>query len=251
MEAVTEQPKDSSHKKRVSNFETTHWSMVLRAGGTSAASSDALEKLCRAYWPPMYSWVRSQGHSVEESQDLTQEFFARLLRYESVSRANPEQGRFRSFLLGALKNFLANEWHKSRAQKRGGGQALISFDAVEGYERDAIEPRSDETPDKLFDRRWAETLLARVNARLRREYEAAELIARFDALKIYLLGGNGPVPYSETATALGISESAVKSAIFKLRQRYGELVRHEIAQTVNSETEVEDEIRCLLAALRG
>jgi RNA polymerase sigma-70 factor (ECF subfamily) len=233
------------------SFETTHWSMVLRAGGDGAASGDALEKLCRAYWPPIYSWVRSQGHNVEEAQDLTQEFFARMLRYGSVARANPEQGRFRSFLLGALKNFLANEWHRARAQKRGGGQAVFSLDAVEGVERDAMEPRSDETPDKLFERRWAETLLARVNARLRREYEAAEQTARFDALKVYLLGGGNPAPYVDTAAALGITESAVKSAIHKLRQRYGEMVRHEIAQTVTSEEDVEDEIRCLLAALRS
>lgn len=156
--------------KAASSFETTHWSMVLRAGGSGADSSDALEKLCRAYWPPIYSWVRSQGHAVEEAQDLTQEFFARMLRYGSVGRANPAQGRFRSFLLGSLKHFLANEWHRARAQKRGGGQPVFSLDSVEGIERDAMEPRSDETPDKLFERRWAETLLARVNTRLRREY---------------------------------------------------------------------------------
>jgi RNA polymerase sigma factor (sigma-70 family) len=233
------------------SFETTHWSMVLRAGGTGATSDDALEKLCRAYWPPIYSWVRSQGHPVEEAQDLTQEFFARMLRYGSVARANPDQGRFRSFLLGSLKHFLANEWHRARAQKRGGGQPIFSLDAVEGVERDAMEPRSDETPDKLFERRWAETLLARVNARLRREYEAAAQGARFDALKVYLLGGGDAVPYVETAKSLGLSESAVKSAIHKLRVRYGEMVRHEIAQTVTSEAEVDDEIRCLLAALRS
>lgn len=225
--------------------------MVLRAGGNGTSSDDALEKLCRSYWPPIYSWVRSQGHNVEEAQDLTQEFFARLLRYGSVARANPEQGRFRSFLLGSLKHFLANEWHRARAQKRGGGQALFSLDSVEGVERDAMEPRSDETPDKLFERRWAETLLARVNARLRREYEAAGQTDRFDALKVYLLGGGDAVPYVDTAKALAISESAVKSAIHKLRQRYGEMVRHEIAQTVTTEEEVEDEIRCLLAALRS
>lgn len=237
--------------KAASSFETTHWSMVLRAGGSGTDSSDALEKLCRAYWPPIYSWVRSQGHAIEEAQDLTQEFFARMLRYGSVGRANPAQGRFRSFLLGSLKHFLANEWHRARAQKRGGGQPVFSLDSVEGIERDAMEPRSDETPDRLFERRWAETLLARVNARLRREYEAVGQTGRFEALKSYLLGGGDAVPYIDTARTLGLTESAVKSAIHKLRQRYGEMVRHEITQTVATPEEVEDEIRCLLAALRS
>ena len=231
-------------------FETTHWSMVLRAGGAGEASDRALEKLCRAYWPPIYSWVRSQGNSVEEAQDLTQEFFARMLRYGSVARANPELGRFRSFLLGSLKHFLTNEWHRARTQKRGGGQPVFSLDSVEGFERDAMEPSHDETPDRVFERRWAETLLARVHARLRRECEAAGQEARFEKLKVYLLGGGDPVPYVETAKELGLTESAVKSAIHKLRQRYGEMVRHEIAQTVATEADVEDEIRCLLAALR-
>ncbi len=120
--------------KGANGFETTHWSMVLRAGGDSAASDDALEKLCHSYWPPIYSWVRSQGHGIEEAQDLTHEFFARMLRYGSVARANPEQGRFRSFLLGASKHFLTNEWPRARAQKRGGGQSLSSLDSVEGVE---------------------------------------------------------------------------------------------------------------------
>jgi RNA polymerase sigma factor (sigma-70 family) len=237
--------------RRASAFETTHWSMVLRAGGDGAASDDALEKLCQAYWPPIYSWVRSQGHGIEEAQDLTQEFFARMLRYGSVARANPELGKFRSFLLGSLKHFLANEWHRARTQKRGGGQLTISLDSVDGIERDAMEPRDDETPDLAFERRWAETLLARVHSRLRRECEAAGQIERFEKLKTYLLGGDSPAPYADTAKELGISESAVKSAIHKFRQRYGELVRHEIAQTVATESQVDDEIRCLLAALRS
>ena len=235
--------------KGANSFETTHWSMVLRAGGDGAASDDALEKLCRSYWPPIYSWVRSQGHGIEEAQDLTQEFFARMLRYGSVARANPEQGRFRSFLLGALKHFLTNEWHRARAQKRGGGQPLFSLDSVEGVERDAMEPRDNETPDRLFERRWAETVLERTMERLRREYDSAGQLARFDVLKNHLVSGGEEVSYAETAAALGSSESAAKSAIYKVRQRYGQLLRHEVAQTVPSTTDVEDELRCLLAAL--
>jgi RNA polymerase sigma factor (sigma-70 family) len=246
------EPTDTTPKtKPASSFETTHWSMVLRAGGDGSGSDAALEKLCRAYWPPIYMWVRSQGHSVEEAQDLTQEFFARMLRYGSVARANPELGRFRSFLLGSLKHFLANEWHRERAQKRGGGVPVFSLDSVEGIERDALEPAHNETPDRLYEKRWAETLLARVHSRLRRECEAAGQVTRFDKLRVYLLGGGDAIPYSDTAKELGLSESAVKSAIHKLRQRYGEMVRHEIAQTVATEAEVDDEIRCLLAALRN
>ena len=179
---VTAESETTPKLRHASGFETTHWSMVIRAGGDGSESDAALEKLCRAYWPPIYTWVRSQGHSVEEAQDLTQEFFARMLRYGSVARANPELGRFRSFLLGALKNFLANEWHRARTQKRGGGTPVFSLDSVEGIERDAMEPHHNETPDRLYEKRWAETLLARVHSRLRRECEAAGQVARFDKL---------------------------------------------------------------------
>ena len=230
-------------------FATTRWSLILRAGGDAAASGVALEKLCATYWPPVYAWVRRNGHGRSESEDFTQEFFARLLGYGSIASAKPEKGRFRSFLLGALKHFLANEWHRANCQKRGGGRLPIALDALETYEREALEPRDQASPDKIFDRQWAETLLARAVDRLRGEYGSAQQLARFDMLKNYLHAGSDTVSYSDTAQALAISESAVKSAIFKLRQRYAEMVRHEVLQTLDDATQVEDELRCLLAAL--
>ena len=232
-------------------FAATHWSMVLAAGRRSAPSAEALERLCRAYWPPIFAHLRRVGHGIHEAQDLTQEFFSRILADESLAAVSPQKGRFRSWLLGALKHFLMNEWRRSTAQKRGGGQAVFSLDAMEPGLREACEPRDHDAPDVAYDRRWAETVLARVNARIRREYEAAGQGERFEVLKVYLLAGKEPTSYAETAARLGVSESAVKSAIYRLRQRYGVQLRAEIASTVEDEAEVEDEIRCLLEALRG
>ena len=225
--------------------------MVLAAGRKTENSAAALEKLCRDYWPPIHAHVRRLGYAVHEAQDLTQEFFSRILADESLASVAPQKGRFRSWLLASLKHFLLNEWKRSTAQKRGGGKAVFSLDAMEPGLREACEPRDHETPDTAYERRWAETVLARVNARTRREFESAGQGARFEALKVYLLQGSEPVSYADTAARLGLSESAVKSAIYKLRQRYGAILRSEIAQTVETDAEVEDEIRCLLAALRG
>ncbi len=232
---------------RPGEFHTTHWSVVLRARGGSAQSAEALEKLCRAYWRPLFAYVRRQGHDVHAAQDLTQEFFARLLAGGSLASVEPEKGRFRSFLLASLKHFLANEWNRAQCLKRGGGREIFSLDEALAEER--VEPAHDATPDKAFQRRWVETVLGRVNLRLRQEYEAAGQGTRFEALKVYLLNDYDPVSYAETAERLGLTESAVKSAIFKLRQRYGEMFRVEIAHTVRDATEVEEEIRHLLAAL--
>ena len=221
----------------------------MRASGRAGDSRAALEKLCAAYWPPVYAWVRREGHGHEAAQDLTQEFFAQLLGYESLASAAPEKGRFRSFLLGSLKHFLINDWHRANRQKRGGGKLPFSLDAMESFQREAVEPRDGDSPERLFERRWAETLLARANQRLRREYEAANQGARFEVLKVYLLNGGEPDSYADAAAKLALTPSAVKSAIYKLRQRYGEMVRHEVAQTVGDPAQVEDELRCLLAAL--
>jgi len=232
-------------------FALTEWSMVLAAGRKSEDSAAALERLCRAYWPPVHAHVRRQGHGVHEAQDLTQEFFSRILADDSLSAVAPHKGRFRSWLLAALRHFLSNEWKRTMAQKRGGGQALFSLEAMEPQQREACEPRASGTPETAYERRWAETVLARANARLRREYESAGQSERFEAMKIYLLQGDGFIPYEATAQQLGLSESAVKSAIYKLRQRYGAVVRAEIAGTVAAEEDVEDEMRHLLAVLRG
>lgn len=241
----------SSRAQRNGIFNTTHWSLVLNAGcaGRSLTSEQALETLCRDYWPPIFSWVRRSGRTREEAEDLTQEFFASLLRYDSFARVDPQRGRFRSFLLASLKHFLSNQWHRDRAQKRGGGRPVYSLDLVPGIEWEALEALTATTPEEAFDRSWAQTVLARVVERLRHEYESASQGKRFAVLKVYLLAGEAPVPYLRSAQLLGLSESAVKSAIFKLRKRYGEMLRSEISQTLSDPSEVDDEIRHLLQAL--
>ena len=230
-------------------FRTTHWSVVLRAGGRTADSVPALDKLCRGYWAPLYAFARRHGHDFHAAQDLTQEFFARLLADNSLATVHPDKGRFRSFLLASMKHFLANEWNRSQARKRGGGCEIFSLDQVTEEEHRALPASDNAAPDRLFERRWAETVLARVNARLRREYEAAGQAARFDALKVYLLNDYDPASYADSAARLGLTESAVKSAIYKLRQRYGEMFRAEIAHTVSQPDEVQEEIQFLLRAL--
>ncbi len=230
-------------------FCTTHWSVVLQAGGRGANAGQALEWLCRAYWVPLFAFVRRQGHDLHAAQDLTQAFFARLLSDDALARVHPDKGRFRSFLLASLKHFLANEWDRAQCAKRGGGCQIFSLEEATEDERKRFEPVDRASPDRIFERRWAETVLARVNARLRAEYEVVGQGARFDALKIYLLADYDPVSYADTAAQLGLTESAVKSAIYKLRQRYGDMFRAEIAQTVSAPEEVEEEIRWLLRAL--
>jgi RNA polymerase sigma factor (sigma-70 family) len=230
-------------------FAPTQWSMILRARGDSAEAGPALERLCRAYLPPVYAYIRREGHEPAEAQDLTQEFFARLLAGESLLAVTPLKGRFRSWLIGALKNFLLSEWRRRTRLKRGGRQRLLSLEEMSPAVRAACEPRASETPETAYERRWAETLLARVAARLAREYDLAGQSARYAALRVYLpQGGPGPA-YVETAAALGLSEAAVKSAIHSLRQRFGQLVRHEVAQTVSDPAEIEDELRALRRAL--
>jgi RNA polymerase sigma-70 factor (ECF subfamily) len=228
----------------------TQWSLVLAAGAGAADAGGALEQLCRIYWPPVHAHLRRQGMDAHRAEDLTQEFFARLLAGNSFATVSPDKGRFRTFLLAALKHFLINEWKRDRALKRGGGVPVVALDALEPGLRDALEPRDDETPEAAYDRRWAMTLLARVAARIQAEYEAAGQAERYEGLKGYLLDGAEPQSYATTAERLGISEAAVKSAVYKIRQRFGAMLRTEVARTVGREEEVEDELRCLLAALR-
>ncbi len=233
------------------DFATTRWSVVRAAGGGSTqASRQALEVLCEAYWHPLYSYVRRQGESPEDAADLTQGFFARFLEKEHLHALRPEQGKFRSYLLGAMKHFLANEWDRKRAQRRGGGRPTLplDFEAAEG--RYLREPTHDLTPERIYERGWAIALLDRVLTRLRREMEADGMLGHFDALKFSLSGGGGPL-HSETAARLGMTEAAVKQAAHRLRRRYRELLRDEIAHTVTGPDEVDDEIRCLFAALGG
>jgi RNA polymerase sigma-70 factor (ECF subfamily) len=232
-------------------FTPTHWSVVLAAAGHSDSTHarDALEKLCRNYWVPIYAFVRRQGHNPPDAQDLTQEFFARLLEKNYLAGADRTKGRFRSFLLASLKHFLANEWDKANAQKRGGGRVPISIDAAAVETSFGAELADQLTADKIFERRWALALLDQVLRRLRDEYTRDGKEKQFEQLKQTLTEASRSVPYSEIAARLGISEGAVKVAVHRLRQRYRELLRAEIADTVAGADEVEDEIRNLFAAL--
>jgi RNA polymerase sigma factor (sigma-70 family) len=233
-------------------FATTRWTMVLTAGGRGTTRSrQALEELCRAYWYPLYAYVRRQGRSPEEAQDLTQEFFTRLIAGHLLGVVDRTKGKFRSFLLASLKHFLANEWDKARAQKRGGTHSLIALDAQAAERRYALEPAHELSADRIFERRWALTVLERVLTGLREEHARAGKARQklFDRLKDFLVGQAEQDSYARAAAELGMSEGAVKAAIHRLRQRYRDSLRKEIAQTVCDAKEVEDEIRDLLSAL--
>jgi RNA polymerase sigma-70 factor (ECF subfamily) len=249
---TTTEQKEDSIPPGAAGFALTHWSVVLAAGRSdSTQARDALERLCRTYWFPIYAFVRRQGHSPHDAQDLTQEFFARLLAKHYLADADRAKGRFRSFLLASLKHFLANEWDKARAQKRGGGQVMIPIDIKTAETSCGFEPADDSTPDKIFERRWALTLLDQVLRRLRDEYVRDGKERLFEQLKPTLTEASRSVPYAEIATRLGTSEGAVKGAVHRLRQCYRELLRAEIADTVASPAEIDDEIRNLFAALAG
>ena len=233
------------------HFALTRWSVVLTAGDShSPGVQEALEKLCTAYWQPIYAFVRRQGHSPPDAQDLTQQFFARLLKNNVFGEADRSKGKFRSFLLAALKHFLANEWDKARAQKRGGGEVHLSIDGAFAETSYHIEPVENVTPETLFDRRWALTLLDGVLTRLRAEYDRDGKGPQFEALKCTLTGDRRSVPYADIAHQLQTTEGAVKVAVHRLRQRYRAVLRDEIAQTVGSREEVEEEIRALFLALQ-
>jgi RNA polymerase sigma-70 factor (ECF subfamily) len=233
-------------------FATTHWTVVVNARATDTIiAREALEKLCQTYWYPLYAFVRRQGRSPHDAQDFTQEFFARLLEKNYLEDVDRAKGRFRSFLLAAMKHFLANEWDKARAQKRGGAKTHIPIDTQFAETRYGMEPGHDQTPEKLFERRWALTLLDNVLTRLREEHVAAGKAEQFDGLKIALTADKRSIPYTELGARLGLSEGAVKVAVHRLRARYREVLRAEIANTVASAADVEEEIRQLFAALSG
>lgn len=231
-------------------FRVTHWSVVLAAGRSESTHAQAaLEQLCANYWHPIYFYVRRQGHSPADAQDLTQEFFARLLARNDLAAVDRSKGRFRSFLLASLKHFLANEWDKAKAQKRGGGQLPLSIDASTAESSYAFEPAENITPDKLYERRWALALLGQVMSQLKAEYARQEKAEVFDALKGTLTGERRTAGYAEIAERFGTSAGAIKVAVHRLRRRYRELLRAEIAHTVSGPEEIEEEIRALFAAL--
>jgi RNA polymerase sigma-70 factor (ECF subfamily) len=224
---------------------------VLQAGqNDSPQASAAMSRLCRTYWYPLYAYVRRKGHDAEEAQDLTQQFFARLLAKNYVSLADRSKGKFRSYLLGSLEHFLAHEWTRAHAQKRGGGQAPISLDEMDPESRYLLEPRDDLSPDKIFERRWATTILEQALVVLRREYAARNQTESFAKLE-GLLSGNVSDSYAKVAASLQMTEGALKVAVHRLRKRYGELIRAHIAQTVTRPEEVEEELQYLFTVLRG
>jgi RNA polymerase sigma factor (sigma-70 family) len=227
-------------------FVTTHWSVVLTAAGADTTRArEALEQLCRTYWYPLFAYARRRRYSPEDAKDLTQECFARLLEAHSLANADPERGKFRSFLLSAMNHCLADELAKMRAQKRGSGRSSISLDWVAAEHRFELETADDSTPDKAFDRQWAAALLSQVLNRLEAEYRREGRAELFLALKQTLIGARESQPYAYLAQQLGLHEGAVRTAVHRLRKRYRELIRDEIANTVSSPREVEEEIRYL------
>ena len=233
-----------------SDFTTTRWSLVrVSSESPSEQSREALAKLCQIYWFPIYTYIRKRQQNREEAYDLTQEFFTRLLEKDGLSSADPERGRFRSFLLGAVKNFLANEWDYKNRQKRGGGCQTISLDSESAESRYSREPAHDGSPDKLFERSWAMTLLESVLSQLRQEYAGQQKEGTFEKLKGYLIGEHPGLTYHEVGQELNMSEAAVKVAVYRMRQRYEALIYEEIAHTVTSPDDVQDEIHRLLRAI--
>jgi RNA polymerase sigma-70 factor (ECF subfamily) len=232
-------------------FATTHWSVVLTARGESPAAHEALEKLCRTYWRPIYGFVRRQGVGPEQAEDLTQAFFARLLERRDLDVVRKEKGRLRSYLLVSLKNFLADERDRAMAMKRGRGQRLISLEELRASERAVVEPADTLTADQIYERRWALTLLEHLFRQLGDEYRKAGKAVLFDWLKQLLPDEPGAPSQAKIAAEMGITENAVNQAFYRFRQRYQTLLREEIARTVAMPKDVEDELRHLISVLRA
>jgi RNA polymerase sigma-70 factor (ECF subfamily) len=233
-------------------FATTHWTVVLAAGRRHTPQSDAaLEELCRTYWFPLYAYVRRRGHTKEDAEDLTQAFFARLLEKNFLANLAGEKGKFRAFLLAALKHFLANEWDKSQAQKRGGGVTPLSLDWQTADTKFQVAATSEPGPDQAFDREWALALLAKVIERLQNECAADGKAGLFEQLKVFLTAGNGETAQRETAKTLGLEEGAVRVAIHRLRKRYRVLLREEITQTLTDPAQVDEEMCALFGAFNS
>jgi len=231
-------------------FATTRWTVVLAAGDRSTPQSDvALEELCRTYWYPLYAYVRRHGHSREDAEDLTQAFFARLLEKNYLEGISSNGGKFRAFLLVALKRFLANEWDRANSQKRGSGAMPLSLDWQDADTRYQINPADNLSPDKLFDRTWAVTVLEHVITRLRDEHSADGKARFYEQLKQFLMAGTRDTSYTEAARALELSEGAVRVAVHRLRRRYRELLREEITQTLSDPAQAEEEMQVLFSAL--
>jgi RNA polymerase sigma factor (sigma-70 family) len=241
-----------SEPDQAARFPTTRWSRVaLAADPAGDDARQALAELCGAYWYPVYAFVRRKGHDPEAALDLTQAYFARLLQRGTVAAADRDRGRFRSFLMAVCSDFLADRRDHDNARKRGGDRVVVSLDVAQAEGRFAREPAHELTPERIFDRNWAVTLLGRVLDLLRCEYNEAGRAETYEVLSVVLTEGPRAVPYATIAGRLGMSEGAVRVAVHRLRRRYGDLLRAEIAATVKDPAEVDDEIRALFAALRA
>jgi RNA polymerase sigma factor (sigma-70 family) len=231
----------------MSSIATTQWSQVLAArDGSASEARAALEKLCGTYWRPLFAFVRAQGHDPEEARDLTQGYFAELLAKDVLAQVDPEKGRFRSFLLASMRNYLAHQRDRERALKRGGGLIGLSLDVEEGERNYTAEPANEVTPEDLFDRRWAMTVLDRALERLERVSDPAA----FEAMRPHLTGEGREERYRQIAERLDMTEGAVKTAVHRLRRRFGDCLRAEIAETVADGSDVDDEVRYLLSVVR-
>ncbi len=250
MSTSTTQTNETARPKNY--FATTHWTMVLAAGrNDTTRARHALAQLCQIYWYPLYAYVRRRGYKAQDTQDLTQEFFARFLERDALAGADPARGRFRSFILTAMNHFLATEWEKARTKKRGGGAEIISLDLAAAEKRYDLEPADLATPDKAFDHQWALALLNLVLNRLEDDYQRDGKIELFTSLKQTLMGSRESQPYRELAASVGMNEGALKVAVHRLRRRYRDLLQAEIAHTVTSTAEAGDELLHLFAVLTG
>jgi RNA polymerase sigma factor (sigma-70 family) len=241
----------ASSQYRGAAFTTTHWSVVLEAQGESPAAQEALEKLCRTYWRPIFAFLRRQGRSPQEAEDITQGFFAQLLERRSLDAVRKEKGRLRSYLLGALKYFLTDEQRRAMAIKRGSGLRPIPLEELRAGERIEMEPADPVTPEMIYERRWSLTVLERVLSRLKDEYHAVGNAALFDALKQLLPDEPGSPSQAEIAAQLSMTENAIRQAFYRFRQRYQALLREEIAHTVATPGDIEDELRHLITVLEA
>jgi len=233
-----------------SRFATTHWSMVLAAGDSASPQHEqALSMLCQNYWFPLYAYLRRCGYDTHRAEDAIQTFFSRLLEQNSLRRARQNRGRFRSFLLASLKNLRADEWDRAHAQKRGGQNKILSLDVATAETRYTFESADHLSPERLFERSWALTVLKQAMDQLKTEHAGADKMQLFNHLKTYLTGEKNSVSYKDISVRLGMTEGAVKAAVHRLRQRYRELVRQEIRQTVATEEQLEEEIRDLFVVL--
>jgi RNA polymerase sigma-70 factor (ECF subfamily) len=247
MDSVDESKETTNRPVEV--FATTRWTVVLAAGRPEAPrAAAALEELCQTYWYPLYVYVRRQTTTREDAEDLTQAFFAKFLEKNYLEGLSSDKGKFRAFLLVSLKHFLANEWDRANRQKRGGGVANLSLDWQDADTRYQINPADSLSPDKLYDRAWAVTLLGRVVTRLRAESDSEGKARVFDQLKPFLTADKGTIPYATAAAALGWTEGAVRVAVHRLRRHYRELLRDEIAQTLADPTQAETELQSLMSA---